>query len=85
MIEVMFDQHNSGIHRLASRPHGWSTSGFLDAYSFSAKEALAPALIKMEAVMQRRNLQASILPLNSVVTLQSTTKNDQIYTINPCI
>ena len=64
MIEVMFDQHNSGMHRLASRSHGWSTSGFLDAYSFSAKEALAPAVIKMEAVMQRRNLQASILPLS---------------------
>ena len=64
VIEVMFDQQNNGMNGLVSRVHGWNTSRFLDAYTFSAKKALVPALARGEAVMKRRSLQACIVPLS---------------------
>ena len=64
VIEVVFDQQNNGMNGLVSRVHGWNTSRILDAYTFSAKEALVPALAKGEAVMKRRSLQACIVPLS---------------------
>ena len=63
-ISVMFDQKNDGMHSLTRRTHGWSAGEMLAAYTFSAKGALAPALIRGESAIEKRNLQACIVPLS---------------------
>lgn len=63
-ISVLFDQDNCGMHGLAGSSYGWGTCGFFDAYTFSTKAALAPALIKGEATMQKKDLPACIVPLS---------------------
>jgi len=64
VIVVTFDRQNCGMNGLFDRSYGWSTCSHLEAYTFSVKAALAPALIKGEAAVQKRGVRARIEPLS---------------------
>lgn len=64
IISAVFDQKNSGMNRLINSKNGWITGEGLNAYTFSKKVDLAPAITRGETAMRKRNLQASILRLS---------------------